>query len=100
MSGRASGLTAPPRVTSGIHYSNAARLGTRDQGPGRRGPTAPAPGRHRRAPRAGARALSEQLQVDGPLNGFLARVHAEFLVDRPEMGLHRVAGDVERVSDL
>ena len=34
---------------------------------------------------------SEQVQLDCPLEGRRARRHPEFAVDRPQVGLHRVA---------
>ena len=55
-----------------------------------------------RAPpsRPHCRAVSEQAQVGCPLDGLRARHYLELPVDRPEVGFHRVAGNVKSGGDL
>lgn len=42
----------------------------------------------------------EELQLPGPLHGLEACVDLEFLVDRPQVRLHRVQRDHQAVSSL
>src|SRR5271166_6460674 len=57
--------------------------------------------RHARtAGRSQSRAISEQAQVGCPLDGLRAGRYPELLVDRPEVGLHRVAGNVKSGGGL